>query len=247
MVVVGLGLLGLLTVQMVRAAGCRVVGVEPVERRRALAAELGAELVVAPDEAEAAVEGWSDRLGADTVIVTATASGDEIANAAVRMVRRKGRVVPVGDVGLGFDREALYEREADVLISTSYGPGRYDSTYEEAGIDYPASYVRWTAGRNMEEFLRLLATGDVALEKLVELELPVDRAGEAYAALAGADPPLAAVLSTRSARPIPLPSRDRPPLRRQPRTAKCASRWSARGTSSAPCTRPTCAGPKVHA
>jgi threonine dehydrogenase-like Zn-dependent dehydrogenase len=109
-VVVGLGLLGLLTMQMVRAAGCRVVGVEPVERRRELAAGLGADLVVTPDEAETAVEGWSDRLGADTVIVTASATGDQIANAAVRMVRRKGRVVPVGDVGLGFDREALYER-----------------------------------------------------------------------------------------------------------------------------------------
>jgi len=193
-VVVGLGLLGLLTLQIARAAGCRVVGIEPVERRRALAGELGAELVVGPDEAEAAVEGWSERLGADTVIVTASAAGDEIANSAVRMVRRKGRVVPVGDVGLGFDREALYEREADVLISTSYGPGRHDPSYEEAGIDYPPTYVRWTAGRNMEEFLRLLATGDVALEKLVELELPVDRAGEAYAALAGEDPPLAAVL-----------------------------------------------------
>src|SRR5207245_888713 len=129
------------------------------------------------------------------VIVTASGNDDSIVNDAVRMLRPKGRVVPVGDVGLGLERGPLYEREADVLISTSYGPGRYDASYEEAGIDYPLPYVRWTAGRNMEEFLRLVADGAVRLDKLVDLELPVERAAEAYAALAGDSPPLAAVLT----------------------------------------------------
>jgi predicted dehydrogenase len=121
------------------------------------------------------------------------------------MLRRKGRVVPVGDVELDFDREPLYEREADVLISTSYGPGRYDPSYEEGGLDYPLPYVRWTAGRNMEEYLRLVAAGLVVLEPLVELELPVERAVEAYDALAGDAPPAAAVLTyaERSTRPAP--------------------------------------------
>ena len=111
------------------------------------------------------------------------------------MLRRKGRFVPVGDIALEFDREALYEREADILISTSYGPGRYDPSYEEGGLDYPLPYVRWTAGRNMEEYLRLVADGLVTLDPLVELELPVDRAAEAYEALAGDTPPPAAVLT----------------------------------------------------
>ena len=138
-VVVGLGLLGLITVQALRAAGCRVAGVEPVEQRRALAQELGAELALAPGEAAEAVAAWTDGAGADAVVITASAKGDELVNDAVRMLRRKGRVVPVGDVGLDFDREALYEREADVRISTSYGPGRYDPSYEEAGPRLPAA------------------------------------------------------------------------------------------------------------
>jgi len=194
-VVVGLGLLGLITIQALRAAGARVAGVEPVEKRRELAKELGAELSLAPDEAEDAIAAWTGGAGADAVVVTASAKGGDLANQAVRMLRRKGRLVPVGDIGLDFDREALYEREADVLISTSYGPGRYDPSYEEGGLDYPLPYVRWTAGRNMEEYLRLVADGLVKVEPLVGLELPVERAAEAYEALVGDAPPPAAVLT----------------------------------------------------
>jgi predicted dehydrogenase/threonine dehydrogenase-like Zn-dependent dehydrogenase len=194
-VVAGLGLVGLITLQALLAAGCRVAGVEPVERRRALGGELGAELVATPSEAAEAVASWTGGAGADAVIVTASAKGDELVNDAVRMLRRKGRVVPVGDVGLGLQRKELYEREADVLISTSYGPGRYDPTYEESGIDYPLPYVRWTAGRNMEEFLRLVSDGLISLDRVVELELPIERAVDAYEALAGGSPPLAAALA----------------------------------------------------
>jgi predicted dehydrogenase/threonine dehydrogenase-like Zn-dependent dehydrogenase len=203
-VVIGLGLLGLITVQALRAAGCRVVGVEPVESRRALARELDAELALAPADAAESVAGWTDGAGADAVVITASAKDDELVNDAVRMLRRKGRLVPVGDIGLDFDREALYEREADVRISTSYGPGRYDPSYEEAGLDYPLPYVRWTAGRNMEEFLRLIADGLVTLDRLVELELPIERALEAYGALAADDPILAAALTyaERDAKPM---------------------------------------------
>ncbi|HEV8601969.1 MAG TPA: bi-domain-containing oxidoreductase [Gaiellaceae bacterium] len=205
-VVVGLGLLGLLTTQILRAAGCRVAAVEPVERRRALGGMLGAELVFAPSAASSAVTEWSAGAGADAVVVTASGKDDAIVNDAVRMVRRKGRVVPVGEIGLGLERGPLYEREADILISTSYGPGRYDPSYEEAGVDYPLPYVRWTAARNMEEFLRLVAGGAVRLDPLIELELPVERADEAYAALADESPPLAAVLAypeqAREPRPL---------------------------------------------
>ena len=194
-VVVGAGLLGLITIQALRAAGARVAAVEPVESRRALAQELGAELTLVPDEAEEAIAAWTGGAGADAVVITASAKGGDLANQAVRMLRRKGKLVPVGDVGLDFDREALYEREADVLISTSYGPGRYDPSYEEGGLDYPLPYVRWTAGRNMEEFLRLVGDGLIKVEPLVGVELPVDRATEAYQALAGDAPPPAAVLT----------------------------------------------------
>jgi predicted dehydrogenase/threonine dehydrogenase-like Zn-dependent dehydrogenase len=194
-VVVGLGLIGLLTIQLLRAAGARVIGVEPKAERRALAEEFGIERAIAPEEAGDVVKDWTGAVGADAVLITASSAGNEIVNRATGMLRRKGRVVVVGDVGLGLDRGPLYQREADFLISTSYGPGRYDSTYEEGGLDYPIAYVRWTENRNMEEFLRLLSTGEVRVDRLVELELPADRASEAYAAVAGDAPPLAAVLT----------------------------------------------------
>jgi predicted dehydrogenase/NADPH:quinone reductase-like Zn-dependent oxidoreductase len=211
-VVLGLGLLGLLAVQILRAAGVRVAGVEPVAERRELARELGAEAVFAPDGAVDAVLSWTDRAGADAVLVVASSSSEQLLNDAVAMLRRKGRLVPVGDVPLSVDRTALYEREADLLISTSYGPGRYDPTYEHAGLDYPAPYVRWTAGRNMDAFLRLLADGFVRVEPMAGLELPVERAPEAYDALGADGAPPAAVLvydpapSARraAARPAPV-------------------------------------------
>jgi predicted dehydrogenase/threonine dehydrogenase-like Zn-dependent dehydrogenase len=194
-VVVGLGLLGLLSTQLLRAAGCQVIGVEPLAARRRLAEELGAERVLEPGAAAAAVREWTGGYGADAVVICASSASSAIVNEAVELTRRKGRVVPVGDIGLDLQRAPLYQREADVLISTSYGPGRYDRSYEEQGIDYPLPYVRWTENRNMEEFLRLLATGQVRVEPLAELELPVDRAPEAYAAVKSEQPPLAAVLT----------------------------------------------------
>jgi predicted dehydrogenase/threonine dehydrogenase-like Zn-dependent dehydrogenase len=195
MVVVGLGLVGLLTVQILRAAGCRVLGVEPIESRRAQADELGAEQTAPPAGAAAAVEAWTEGLGADAALVTASSPSDSIVNESISLLRRKGRLVVVGDVGMGLQRPALYRREADVLISTSYGPGRYDPSYEEQGIDYPVEYVRWTEGRNMEAFLQLLSTGDVRVGPLAEVRVPVERAAEAYAAVAGEQPPLAALLT----------------------------------------------------
>src|SRR3954451_12025938 len=215
-VVVGLGLIGLITVQLLRAAGVRVLGIEPSERRRELAEAFGAERVVAPDGATAVVKAWTENTGADTVVITASSSSDQIINQAAGMLRRKGRIVVVGDVGLGLERGPIYQREADMLISTSYGPGRYDPTYEEGGIDYPIAYVRWTENRNMEEFLRLVGTGAVQIAPLVELELPVERAQEAYAAVAGETPPLAAVLRyperTEAQREVTRISRRRGPV-----------------------------------
>jgi predicted dehydrogenase/threonine dehydrogenase-like Zn-dependent dehydrogenase len=193
-VVVGLGLLGLLSVQILRAAGVRVAGVEPRDERRELAVQLGAEAVFSPEEAIEGVLSWTERTGADAALVAASGRSERLVNDAVAMLRRRGRLVPVGDVPLDVERTPLYEREVDLLISTSYGPGRYDPTYEHGGVDYPTEYVRWTAGRNMDAFLRLLADGAVAVAPLVGLELPVERAAEAYEALAGDAPPPTAVL-----------------------------------------------------
>jgi predicted dehydrogenase/threonine dehydrogenase-like Zn-dependent dehydrogenase len=219
-VVVGLGLLGMLSTQLLRAAGCQVVGVELLHARRGLAKELGAERALEPAAAGAAVHEWTGGYGADAVVVCASAASSAIVNQAIELTRRKGRVVPVGDIGLDLNRAPLYQREADVLISTSYGPGRYDRTYEEQGIDYPLPYVRWTENRNMEEFLRMLATGTVRVEPLVELDLPVERAEEAYQAVNGESPPLAAVLTYRAAEQISQPPREvvRASERAQPST-----------------------------
>src|SRR3954454_22105550 len=203
-VVVGLGLIGLLTVQLLRAAGVRVLGVEPDARRRELAERFGAERVVAPGEAAAAAKAWTGGVGADTALIPASSRSDEIVNSAIGLLRRKGRTVVVGDVGLGLERGPIYQRESDFLISPSYGPGRYDPTYEEGGVDYPIAYVRWTENRNMEEFLRLLGTGDVNVAPLVELELPAEQANEAYAAIKSESPPLAPVLTYDTADRAPV-------------------------------------------
>ncbi len=194
-VVVGLGLLGLIAVQLLRASGVQVAGIEPDGARRRLALELGVELAAAPEDAATAIDAWSGRVGADAALITASAKSSAIVNDAARLLRRKGRLVIVGDVGLNFERGPIYAREADVLISTSYGPGRYDPSYEERGTDYPIFYVRWTENRNMSEFLRLLGSGHVQVTRLISLELPVVRAAEAYAAINSLAPPLAAVLT----------------------------------------------------
>ena len=207
-VVIGLGLLGLLTTQLLRATGCQVIGVEPQEARRALAEQFGAERALEPAMASAMVRDWTGGYGADAVIICASSTGSAIVNQAIELTRRKGRIVPVGDVGLDLDRAPLYQREADVLISTSYGPGRYDRTYEEQGIDYPLPYVRWTENRNMEEFLRLLGAGAVRVDPLIEIDVAVERAEEAYRAVNGQSPPLAAVLTYAAAEEVSRPPRE---------------------------------------
>jgi predicted dehydrogenase/threonine dehydrogenase-like Zn-dependent dehydrogenase len=194
-VVIGLGVLGQLTAQLLRAAGCRVVGVDVDPARVALAA--GLDGAVGPDDdLVERVLSLTDGFGADAAIITAATARDDVVRDAAHVCRKKGRVVVVGDVGLGLRRADLYEKELDVLISTSYGPGRYDPAYELEGRDYPIGYVRWTENRNMSEYLRLLAGGQVSLEGLPEERYPVDDASEAYAALERKeDRPLLVLLS----------------------------------------------------
>jgi predicted dehydrogenase/threonine dehydrogenase-like Zn-dependent dehydrogenase len=195
--VIGLGLLGQLTVQLLKAAGCRVIGIDLDARRVALAKVLGADAVLNPSEAVVKTElmHLTAGHGVDTTIITAASSSDEIVQQAMEITRKKGRVVLVGAVGLGLKRSPFYEKEIDFLISTSYGPGRYDERYEEQGLDYPYSYVRWTENRNMQEYLRLIAAGELRLGKILEREYPLEEAPQAYIDLQNApEKPLGVVL-----------------------------------------------------
>jgi len=153
--------------------------------------------IISPDEDLAErVYKLTDGLGADAAIITAAAAGNEVINLAMQVCRKKGRVVLVGDVGLALNRNDLYKKELDVLVSCSYGPGRYDPVYEEGGQDYPFPYVRWTENRNMEEYLRLLAEGRISLANLQPEIFEVDRAEEAYELLKnGSRKPLLALLA----------------------------------------------------
>lgn len=197
-VVVGLGFLGQLTVQMLKANGCRVAGVDVDRNRIATARANGLDWGLHPDDVEEvdAVVRLTGGNGADAVIITAASRSDEIVSAAFRMCRRKARVVLVGDVGLDLRRDDFYAKELDFLISASYGPGRYDENYEEGGLDYPIGYVRWTEGRNMAEYLRLIADQLVDLSPLTRRIYPLAEAGEAYSSIkAAADRPLVVLLS----------------------------------------------------
>ena len=127
----------------------------------------------------------TDGVGADAVVITAASASSDILAEAFQACRKKARVVIVGDVGLNMARADIYTKELDVLISCSYGPGRYDPVYEEEGADYPLPYVRWTENRNMGEYLRLLAAGRVRLDNMMQEPFPIDQAEEAYGRLSG--------------------------------------------------------------
>jgi len=197
-VVLGLGIIGQITAQLLKANGCRVIGTDLDRGRINTAIECGMDAGVHPDggdtvETVARITGGT---GADGVIITAATPSDEVVSTAFGMCRKKGRVVLVGDVGLNLDRADFYAKELDFFISTSYGPGRYDDNYEEKGLDYPIAYVRWTENRNMQEYLRLLAEGKVDVSPLVSETYPVDEAGAAYESIkSGGTKPLMVLLS----------------------------------------------------
>jgi predicted dehydrogenase/threonine dehydrogenase-like Zn-dependent dehydrogenase len=185
-VVVGLGILGQIAVQLLKTNGVRVIGIDPDRSRIAAAQAAGLDIGLHPDDTESdqQVARLTGGVGADGVIITAASASHDILSGAFRMSRRKGRVVLVGDVGLNIDRADIYAKELDFLVSTSYGPGRYDRNYEERGLDYPVGYVRWTENRNMQAYLSMLAAGRVQLHSLLEVRYPIEQAPAAYAALA---------------------------------------------------------------
>ncbi len=186
-VVIGLGILGQITAQLLTANGCRVIGTDVDGKRIATAMENGLDHGLNPNDGKLVekIVKLTDGYGADAAIITAASGSSEILAQAFQACRKKARVVIVGDVGLDMARSDIYAKELDVLISCSYGPGRYDPVYEEEGSDYPLAYVRWTENRNMGEYLRLLAAGRIRLENMSSEPYPIDRAEEAYARLGG--------------------------------------------------------------
>jgi predicted dehydrogenase/threonine dehydrogenase-like Zn-dependent dehydrogenase len=181
-VVFGLGLLGQLSVQLLKANGCRVIGLDLDPSRVQTALDLGADEALAGDEKLAAtVLALTEGVGADGVLITASGSSETLLAQAFRSCRKKGRVVLVGDVPLDIKRADIYEKELDFLVSCSYGPGRYDRQFEEQGLDYPLPYVRWTETRNMHAYLQLLAEKRLKLESLLKERFPIQEASSAFA------------------------------------------------------------------
>lgn len=196
-VVIGLGILGQITAQLLLANGCKVIGVDLNDDRIQAALDKGMQVGLNSSDSQYVnkIHFHTDGFGADGVIITAASSSDEVMHHAMNACRKKGRVVLVGDVGLQLKREDFYKKELDFLISCSYGPGRYDADYEEQGQDYPLPYVRWTENRNMEAYLKLLATGKISLAGFYHAPYEIEKAADAYAALQnGSQSPLAVIL-----------------------------------------------------
>src|SRR5678815_3849324 len=185
-VVIGLGLLGQLVVQLLKANGCRVLGLDLASDKVQLALELGADAAaIANEDSEQLVERWTRGRGADAVLITAASESNGPVEMAAKISRLKGRVVVVGMTGLNIPRHPFYMRELKLLISMSYGPGRYDRDYEELGHDYPFAYVRWTEKRNIETFLDLIYQGRLSVDRLITHRFKIDEAERAYQLISG--------------------------------------------------------------
>lgn len=182
-VVIGLGIVGQLTIQLLKANGCKVVGIDLDLWSVRMAHEVGADLALERGGADIknVVLSFTKGIGADAAIITAATKSNDPVQLAGELCREKGRVVLVGDVGLELPRGPYYMKELDFRLSRSYGPGRYDPSYEEQGYDYPVAYVRWTEKRNMQEFLNLVAVKKIDLTKVTTHHFPVEKASAAYA------------------------------------------------------------------
>jgi predicted dehydrogenase/NADPH:quinone reductase-like Zn-dependent oxidoreductase len=177
--VIGLGLVGQLTVALLRAAGVRVFATDPDTGKCELGARMGAE-VARPALSAADVEGLTAGRGVDAVVIAASTDSNQPIGLAAEAVRKRGRIVLVGVVGLELDRRPFYFKECEFVVSCSYGPGRYDPEYEERGRDYPFPYVRWTEQRNLQAVLHLMGSGQIDVGRLVSHRFPIDRAEDAY-------------------------------------------------------------------
>ena len=195
-VIIGGGVLGLLALQMFKLAGVKTVLTDLDPKRLELAQALGADLVIQPQSADAVkdVLNFTGQHGADAVLFAAATSASEPLSQAFKMCRKKGRVVLMGVSGMEIKREDIYAKELDFLISTSYGPGRYDRIYEEKGIDYPYAYVRWTENRNMTTYLEWLQEGKIMVEPLIHGVYKIDQVEEAFISLQSSAKPILVIL-----------------------------------------------------
>ncbi len=192
--VVGLGLVGQITLQLLAAAGCVPVGFDPAPTRAQMARDSGFAAFDDADEMEAEVARLTERRGADAVLVTAASNGPAPLATATAVARERAVVAIVGDIKIESPRAPLFAKELKLVVSRSYGPGRYDPTYESQGIDYPAGYVRWTEGRNLAEVLRLMAEGSLRPSGLTTHSFDLADGADAYALLEGGEQSLGIVL-----------------------------------------------------
>ena len=180
-VVIGLGLVGLMTVQLLKANGCRVLGIDYDQNKLSLAKKFGADLVDLNREDPLTISDiFSRGRGVDAVIITASTTSDEPIRQAALMCRKRGRIVLVGVTGLKLSRDDFFKKELTFQVSASYGPGRYDANYEEKGQDYPIGFVRWTEQRNFEAVLDMMAAGALDVKQLISHQFDINEAEKAY-------------------------------------------------------------------
>ena len=195
-VVIGLGLVGLMTVQLLRANGCRVLGLDFDQDKLSLAKKIGAQVVDLNNEDPlASANIFSRGRGVDAVIVTASTSSDEPIQQAAKMCRKRGRIVLIGVAGLKLSRDDFFKKELTFQVSASYGPGRYDPNYEEKGQDYPVGFVRWTEQRNFEAVLDMMAQGALDVKPLISHRFDISEAEKAYELISSREPSLGILLS----------------------------------------------------
>ena len=181
-VVIGLGLIGILTSQMLKANGCNVIGIDPIKSKRELAESLGIKTYFSEDKED--IHKWvkthTNQIGADAVLITASTSSTQPIHTAAEISRKRGRIILVGVTGINIRRDLFYKKELSFQVSCSYGPGRYDKSYENDGDDYPIGFVRWTEKRNFEAVLEALSKKSLITEKLITNKFKIEEADEAY-------------------------------------------------------------------
>ncbi|QGY81309.1 bi-domain-containing oxidoreductase [Sphingorhabdus lacus] len=210
-VVIGLGLIGLITVQLLVAQGCRVLGIDFDEAKLALARQFGAETASAQDDVVTTAYSFSRGRGVDAVLIAASTRSNDPIHDAAQMCRKRGRIILIGVTGLNLSRADFFEKELSFQVSCSYGPGRYDPAYEEHGNDYPVGYVRWTEQRNFEAVLDMMATGKLNVEPLISHRFALEDAASAYDLLTSGTPSMGIILGYTS-----RPEEDEPLVKAQP-------------------------------
>ena len=182
--IIGLGLLGIMAAQIASAAGCNILGIDIDQKRISLASSLGLQ-AVSRSNAVSSSAAFTLNRGFDVILVCADTSSNDPVELAALIARDRGRIVATGAVGLNLPRKIYYEKELSFINSRSYGPGRYDTSYEVEGRDYPIGYIRWTEGRNLESVIELIATGKLKVKPLITHRFPIEQAAHAYEVITG--------------------------------------------------------------